>query len=160
MADRSGSKPPPVEETGPCIVVPSEAAAHAASARRFLRGGRRVPPVPLDQQLPSNFVLSVCNQSFAIDPVDIRVEIDGKTVVDREFEVGPQDLLTLRLVLSEGRHTLVAHTKRGSTKLETTFDVSGQHWAAVSFWFYPETHCHPVPKQFSCHIQDTPICFL
>ena len=37
-----------------------------------------------------NLTLYISNQSFAIDPVDIKVNIDGKPAVRGDFEVGSQ----------------------------------------------------------------------
>ena len=107
-----------------------------------------------------NFVLWVGNQSFAITPVDIRVTLDGVPVLHKYFAVGNQhnwEKYTFRL--KPGQHTLKATTKKGSSTISRQFDVQGKHWAVLDYWFYPNSHFSPTPRQFMFQIKGKPIGF-
>lgn len=114
-----------------------------------------------DEDEADNFTLYVSNQSFDASTVDVQILIDGKVIVDEFFEVGNQHIRReYRLYLSSGKHILKALTKRGEAELRSEFIVTNKHWAAVSYWYYPDTHHNPTPRQFTFIIQDTPILFL
>jgi hypothetical protein len=52
-----------------------------------------------------NFILYVSNQSFALDPVDIKVYIDGFLVVNRDFYVkGQHNWIRFQFQLGGGTH--------------------------------------------------------
>lgn len=109
---------------------------------------------------PDNFILYVSNQSFEISPVDIKILIDGKIIIDDLFEVNNQhNWREFRFYFSSGKHVLNVVSKRGEAELQSEFTVTEKHWAAVAFWFYPDTHHTPTPRQFTFIIQDTPILF-
>lgn len=108
-----------------------------------------------------NFVLSVSNQSFEIDSVDIIVTIDGQPVIDEDFAVEDQHnwkQFTFRL--DPGRHTLTARSQRGGAELERTFEVTGEHWAVINYWYSDGTNGTQQPKELKFDIQDEPIGFL
>lgn len=108
-----------------------------------------------------NFVLYVSNQSYAIDPVDITILIDGRKAVIGAFPVENQhNWYQFRFALEPGHHQLVAISARGQARLTQDFEVSAaRQWAAVNYWFYPASHYQPTPKHFSWLIQGTPIAF-
>ena len=108
-----------------------------------------------------NVVLYVSNQSFAIDSVDIIVEIDGDEVISEDFEVADQhNWKQFILRLAPGRHTLKARSSRGDAALEKTLVVTDEHWAVLNYWYSTEEYGHPPePKQFEFLIQDKPIVF-
>jgi len=112
----------------------------------------------LDAQ--GNFTLHVSNQSFAITPVDICIKIDGQTVVSQDFEVENQhSWKTFQLVVATGKHVLFVSSRKGEAELVKEFKVEGEQWAAIDFWYYPESHYNPTPRKFSFHLQNTPIYF-
>lgn len=117
------------------------------------------PKLPQDKN--GNFILNVSNQSFAINPVDIKVYIDDKVAVDQDFDVGkmfPQhNWQIFQYSLPEGRHQLCVESRKGQAKLQKEFEVKGKHWAVLNYWFYPETHYEPMPKQFSFGLSDKPV---
>ena len=117
-----------------------------------------LPPVHSDLLDPAgNAVLYVSNQSFAIDPVDIQIWIDGECVVRDYFEVKNQhNWRPFRLRLSEGAHQLTAKSEKGDADLTKPFTVPGNRWAVVSFWYYPRTHYDPTPRHFSFDVFDRP----
>ena len=109
-----------------------------------------------------NFRLYVSNQSFAISPVDIKVFIDGKRVVDGSFEVGSQHTIEeFVLKLSPGQHKIVAESSKGQTKLEQVFEVGDKAWTALAYWYYPELTggSGPCPRHFSLDVRKEPIYF-
>jgi hypothetical protein len=86
-----------------------------------------------------NVRLYVSNQSFAISPVDIKVLIDGKRVVNGSFEVGNQHTIEeFVLKLSPGRHKIVAKSSKGHAKLEQEFEINDKAWLALAYWFDSE----------------------
>jgi hypothetical protein len=99
--------------------------------------------------------LYVRNQSFEIDPVDIEVYIDDQPVVCDEFFVeGQHNWILHDLSLDPGEHSIRAVGHDGQTTIEETFQVEGERWAVLDFWFYPgET------EEFSFVIQEAPIGF-
>lgn len=110
--------------------------------------------------LNGGFVLYVSNQSFAITPVDIRIEIDGEVVVHEWFHVGNQhNWKGFSLNLPTGKHTLHISSRRGEAELTKEFEVTGKHWAGIDYWYYPKPASGPVLKHFSFYIQDRPIIF-
>ena len=59
------------------------------------------------QAKDSNFILYVSNQSFAIDPVDIIILIDGEPAVDQELYVdGQHNWQKFQFLLLEGKHQI------------------------------------------------------
>ncbi len=109
-----------------------------------------------------NFVLSVSNQSFAIDPVDILIEIDGEHVIDGDFAVGSQHTWKRYVLrLSPGRHTLTARSSRGEASLVESFVVpDDRRWAALSYWYSTDAYgSPPEPKHFEFRIYDKPVKF-
>lgn len=108
-----------------------------------------------------NFTLYVSNQSFDIESVDIVVEVDGVRVVDDVFAVESQHNWKQYVIdLAPGTHTLTARSVEGDATFEQSFEVTGDHWAAVDYWYVTEERGTPTPKQFIFHIQDEPIAFL
>jgi len=106
------------------------------------------------------FTLYVSNQCPTVSPVDIRVWIDEEIVVDEQFEVGNQHVWKkFELRLPEGEHTLRAGSTSGEADFEKTFEVVGDLWATVGYWYYSEEHYNPTPRQFSFATSEEPINF-
>jgi len=125
--------------------------------------GRQAPEAPAKKSQPSdplaNFTLHVSNQSFAITPVDIKVQIDGNVVVDQLFDVGGQhNWKTYKLRLSPGQHIIVVTSKEGAASLTKTFQIKDKHWGVLDYWHYPD-FTPPTTKHFSFDIHDGPVYF-
>ena len=104
--------------------------------------------------------LFVSNQSFEVDPVDIEVRIDGDVVAGGEFAVGNQhNWSEFTVNLEPGSHQLTAVSDSGGCSLSEEIEVSGDRWASVSFWFYPETHYQPTPAHLALDVRDEPMLF-
>ena len=107
-------------------------------------------PTELTQDDNRNFALHVSSQSFAIDPVDIKIYIDNKLAVDRDFYVGTQHTYkSFRYSLSKGQHNIKIESKKGGATLEENFVIIDKHSGVVEYWYYPETHYDPTPKHFT-----------
>ncbi len=120
----------------------------------------------LPQNPDGNFVLYVSNQSFAITPVDIEIDIDGKHAIQDEFDVTgnsvPQhNWIRFIFRLSPGTHKIRASSKHGEARIKEGFRVEAKHWAVLEYWYYPtiEGGTGPTPKSFTFHIQNTPVHF-
>lgn len=101
------------------------------------------------------FTLYVCNQSLSISPIDILIEIDGKVVVQEEFEVGRQlNWKTFDLRLSPGNHTIRVSSDKGEALLSEEFFIDGEYGAAVQYWYYPESHRFATARHFRFSLLD------
>ena len=120
--------------------------------------GERWPATGAARLAPSpggNFVLYVSNQSFEIDPVDIRVTIDGKLAVDEDFEVEDQhNWVEYTFRLREGRHVLRAESRAGAAELTRSFELTRKTWAVLNYWYYPGER-----KRFSFDLSHQPVAF-
>ena len=112
----------------------------------------------LDPQ--GKITLYVANHSYAVSPVDIRVEIDGQTVVNGYFRRGRREptasLRSFKLALEPGMHKLHVVSRRGKAELLEEFEVKGEHWASVGYCYCPDTQ---EPKQFVFHFRNEQIGF-
>jgi hypothetical protein len=114
----------------------------------------------LPQDKTGNFILYVSNQSFAVNPVDIKVYIDGQVAVEQEFEVGDQhNWQAFHYSLPHGTHQLQVQSQKGQAKLQEEFEVKSRHWAVLDYWFYPDTHYEPTAKHFAFGVSDKPVYF-
>jgi hypothetical protein len=112
----------------------------------------------LEQDPDGNVTLRVSNQSFAVNPVDIAVAIDGEPVVRAEFDVaGKQpaqhNWQTFRYRVPEGRHSLVASSTRGRARLEAEFEVKGDVVVAIAHW---DRAGGGGDGYFTCHVSPGP----
>jgi hypothetical protein len=104
------------------------------------------------------FTLFVSNQSCAIDPVDVRVEIDGELVVSDYFHVGTQHhFVPCRLSLPQGKHRVRIWSAKGDADLSTEFELKDHDVGVVTYWYYPESHYNPTPRKFDFSTQKGPL---
>lgn len=113
-------------------------------------------PLPVASGASGTLNLFVSNQSFRDDTVGIVVRVDGKTVVDQDFEVGSQhNWASFPLVLPAGTRTVDAVADTGIRMRGTvTVPAGGTHWAVVDYWDYEDE-----PKKLSFHESAEPIAF-
>jgi hypothetical protein len=82
-----------------------------------------------------NFVLYVTNQSFAVDPVDVRVYIDGQRAVDQKFaSLAGHNFVRFEFQIEEGKHTLRMASSHVSDVQSADFVISSTPYAVVEFW--------------------------
>jgi myo-inositol catabolism protein IolC len=105
----------------------------------------------------TNLVLYVSNQSFADDPVGIRVEIDGRVVVDGVFAVDSQHTwIEYPLTLPAGTHPVRATSTTGVVSThDLVLPEDETRWAVLEYWHYPDD----TPRSFTFHISDRPVGF-
>ncbi len=82
----------------------------------------------------SDFILYVSDQSFDLSPVEIKVYIDDKLVINEDFEVGNQhNWNEFRFKLSPGSHTIKAVTAEGII-LEKDFTIVARTYGVLNYW--------------------------
>lgn len=117
--------------------------------------GRREEPTQLLPHVDDSFTLFVSNQSFALDPVDIAIELDGRPAVTGDFAVeGQHTWIRFDFGLTAGVHRIVATTADvNDVVLDQTFDMTARKYGVVMFWYYPDGP-EPTPPQFSWTLSD------
>lgn len=104
------------------------------------------------------FTLFVSNQSFAVDPVDIRVEIDGGLVVSDYFRVGTQHaFVPFQMKLTRGRHEIRIWSEKGKAELTQQFELKDHDIGVVEFWYHPDSHYDPTPRSFGFSTRKGPL---
>lgn len=82
--------------------------------------------------------------------------IDGKIIVDRDFDVGNQhDYFDYLFILTQSKHTIHAKSKSEEAELEIEFKIDEQKWVVLSYWYY-EDDPHPF---FEFEVYDTSVGF-
>ena len=86
-----------------------------------------------------NLTLIDRNQRFDVNPVDCELRIDALVVAPADPAVGGDQLAQhnwrrYHLQVADGRHSLVAESKRGQARQENTFDTPGVQAVAVAYW--------------------------
>ncbi len=113
-------------------------------------------PDPSRGSPDANVRLYVSNQSFARASVDIRVEIDGVTVVDDDFRVeGQHTWKEFGLELAPGKHILRATSDEGDAILERTFRVRGKRWIVLNYWCCDDE----TEPRFTLDVSARPVAF-
>ena len=101
--------------------------------------------------------LYVANQSFDVNPVDIKITIDGKTVAKGTFYAGEgHSWRRYDVRLAPGRHVLRAMTRKGAAALKREFDVAGPRWAAVAYRNVSPSRGGRTVRHFAFAIRDSP----
>jgi hypothetical protein len=87
-----------------------------------------------------NFILFVSNQSSYIDPVDIKVFIDGKLAVNQEFlSKGGHNWIEFQFQLKNGIHKLFSSSTKGNLRKDTLFTLPATPYGDIDFWYYPKS---------------------
>ncbi len=141
---------------------------HGAREEALTRGSAASNNIKqiLPQNNNGNFILYVANQSFAVNPVDIKVYINGQVAIDQDFDIGkefPQhNWIKFQYSLPKGTYQLKVESIKGKATLETKFEIIAKHWAVIDYWYYPEITggAGPTPRQFIFNIEDEPIGFI
>ena len=115
----------------------------------------------------SELTLYVSNQSSTDRTVDLAVDLDGVTIIERGFNVGDgHNHIDHRVRLDPGPHTLSASTVVDGEDIELTeeftIDQDQQRYAMLSYWHYVPTREGDTsfdPPTLNFEIQDEPIGF-
>ena len=117
------------------VAVLATATLSCASAFGPCPCGTSEPPTD------DNLLLYVSNQSFAVDPVDMLVRIDGAVAVRDNFEVGSQhNWIRFSLRLAAGSHTVSAASSQAPATADARFDLAdGERiYCVVNYWYSPK----------------------
>lgn len=96
-----------------------------------------------------NLSLFVTNQSPAVDPVDIFVQIDDDTILHEYFEVADQHhYKKFSICINTGPHAFHVRSHTGRARLDTTLHVDSSTGAVLSYVYYPPEHYSPMREQF------------
>jgi len=108
-----------------------------------------------------NFILYVANYSIDRPLVDIQISLDGNVIVEGEIRnIAPEELpAKYTFALEPGRHVLTARSDRGDVSFATTFVVTGEHWAGLSYDFASGRKGVKKPPGFWFDMRDEPILF-
>jgi hypothetical protein len=116
------------------------------------------PPAPtlIPQDPNGNFTLYITNESTATVPVDIAISFDGVRAIQDQFGIPgerrtPRSYVTYTFQLSPGKHRLTATAANGRTSVSQEFDITGKHWAALTYG--------ASPKSLRLIVKDSPIGF-
>ena len=108
-----------------------------------------------------NFTLYVSNQSFAISPVDIRIQIDGELIVDDEFDVKRQhSFVPFKLSLDKGKHHIKVWSVQGSAQIEEDFELTDQDIAVVTYWYHDTSPDNSTERQFRLETKKGPLLIM
>jgi hypothetical protein len=101
--------------------------------------------------------LYVANQSFNVNPVDVKVTIDGVKVAEGIFFAGyGRSWRRYDVRLAPGRHVLRALTRKGGAALKREFTVTGPRWAAVAYRNRLPSYGTGAVRHFAFAIRDRP----
>jgi hypothetical protein len=105
--------------------------------------------------------LYVSNQSFAVDPVDIRVEIDNELVVSEYFRVETQHSFEpFKLSLPQGKHIIHVWSIKGQADMQTEFEMLDNDVAVITYWYNPKSKNNSYPRHFGFKIQKSPLIIM
>ena len=105
-----------------------------------------------------NFTLFVSNQSFAIDRVDVRIQLDGELVICDYFHVGDQHAFyPFTLSLAKGKHHIKVWSVKGNAQIEKDFELTDQDIAVITYWYYPKSHYQPTDRKFGFETRKGPL---
>jgi hypothetical protein len=112
---------------------------------------------PATQHLPApttpQLTLFVSNQSFEMELVDVRVELDGQLAVTGDFEVGSQHTWKkFELPAAPGSHVLRVISADSSARLDETFVMDERKWMVLAFWYERGS---ANPPRFTWNLMDT-----
>ncbi|OFW53761.1 MAG: hypothetical protein A2V75_01535 [Actinobacteria bacterium RBG_16_70_17] len=114
--------------------------------------------VPVEGESAFPLHLYVSNQSTEIDPVAVRITVDGQVVVEQELEaLGLHNWILFELELTPGEHEVRAVAPYAGAELVEAFLVEGEQWAVIDFWADPTGGEAP---RFTWRIQGEPVYFL
>lgn len=166
-ATQPNASAPSPASTGPMAPPTSspQPAPESTAAPPTTIGLEPSTPAPTEPAERPNLTLHVSNQSFADDPVEIVVTIDGTEVVRDTFFVESQhNWITFELAVAPGRHELSMTSSTGVRQTATLEMPADAHrWAVVDYWYYPPDPDQPgsgtTPRSFTFSVDDEPMYF-
>lgn len=108
-------------------------------------------PGKTDPEEEGNFILFVNNLCDGDDSFDLKINIDGKAVVDEASFVGSQNAWKpYQFNLTKSRHKIKVESIEGKARLEAEFEIRTKHMAVIEYSGSPAAK----PNRFTFNIQD------
>jgi len=83
----------------------------------------------------SPVAIYVSNQTAEVNPVNIKVSIDQKAILNQNFPCGSgHNWSRFKVSLKEGRHQLVVTSSNGDAGLDVVFTVDKPMWLVIDYW--------------------------
>ena len=80
-------------------------------------------------------VIYVSNQMGKVNPVNIKVSIDQKTIVNGDFSNdGGYSWTPFKTSMKDGGHQIVVTSDNGDAGLDVIFEVDKPLWLVISYW--------------------------
>ena len=116
----------------------------------------------LNQDKQGNVTFLISNQSIGINPVDIKILIDGQVAIQGHFDVKGDQLSQhnwqkYRFQLKGGKHTIFISSVKGEALLDGNFEVTGSHTVIIAYWYDPNVQRGEQTKFFTLEIRDQPV---
>jgi diguanylate cyclase (GGDEF)-like protein len=87
-----------------------------------------------------NFILFVNNMSDSIDSFDLKINIDGKAVVNEDSFIGSQNAWKpYEFNLTKNRHKIRVESREGKARLEEEFEIRTKHMAVIEYSASPSS---------------------
>jgi len=86
-----------------------------------------------------NVILAISNQDRTVDPLDVRVLLDGVPIIDATIAIGDlhPSYEQYRFTWPPGIHALRVASKRAPATLVSTIDVTGKLWLSILYGYPP-----------------------
>lgn len=85
-----------------------------------------------------NFSIYVSNQSSDLDPVDLKITIDGKPAIKQEFFfINGSNHIKFQFQLDNRDHIFSVSSINGNVSKDTTFTLPATPYSLVTFWYIP-----------------------
>ena len=112
-------------------------------------------PGKTDPEEEGNFILFVNNLCDGDDSFDLKINIDGKAVVDEASFVGSQNAWKpYQFNLTKNRHKIRVESVEGRARLEEEFEISSKHMAVIEYSGSGEGSPAAKPNRFTFNIQE------
>jgi hypothetical protein len=120
--------------------------------------GDHTPRLPTADPASADVVLWVSNQSFSDETVRITVRIDGRTVIDQDFDVeGQHNWIKFPLGAGPGAHELAVTSDTGARLVDQlVVPETGLRYGVVNYWRDEE---QPDRRFFDFETSDRPFGF-
>ncbi len=118
--------------------------------------------IPIIPQVENgNFSIYVSNQSPSLDPVDLKISIDGKLAIRREFyfENG-ETHIRFQFQIEDGNHKLSVSSIKGNISKDTAFTLQTTPYCSISFYYEPAYNGYKEVKDISIRLLTRPPLFM
>jgi hypothetical protein len=90
--------------------------------------------IPITPSAPGgNFTVYVWRVDGDVDPGDLRLYIDGRLLMERDYSYNGRSRIKFECQLEEGTHALRSLSRNGLVESSRTFSPSATPWAVVEY---------------------------